>query len=55
MAILLGPNAALIDFAGPYEVLGAASSACAGFDVYSVAKTRDHYAGALTDRRASMS
>jgi transcriptional regulator GlxA family with amidase domain len=40
VALLLGPNATLIDFAGPWEVLGAASYVCPGFNVYSVAQTR---------------
>ena len=40
VAMLLGPNATLIDFAGPWEMLGAASYVCPGFNVYSVAKTR---------------
>lgn len=39
MAILLGPNATLIDFAGPWEILGAAAYSCAGFNAYSVAAT----------------
>jgi transcriptional regulator GlxA family with amidase domain len=37
VAIVLGPNATLIDFAGPWEVLGAACYVCPGFNVYSVA------------------
>ena len=41
VAILLGPNATLIDFAGPWEVLGAASYSCPGFNAYSVAATRE--------------
>jgi transcriptional regulator GlxA family with amidase domain len=41
VAILLGPNATLIDFAGPWEILGAASYTCPGFNVYSVAATRE--------------
>lgn len=41
VAILLGPHATLIDFAGPWEVLGAAAYACPGFNVYSVAASRD--------------
>src|SRR5205823_1163089 len=41
VAILLGPNATLIDFAGPYEILGAAAYACGGFNAYTVASTRD--------------
>jgi hypothetical protein len=39
VAILLGPNATLIDFAGPWEILGAASYSCPGFNAYSVAAT----------------
>lgn len=41
VAILLGPGATLIDFAGPWEVLGAASYKCPGFNAYSVAATRE--------------
>ena len=41
VAILLGPNATLIDFAGPWEILGAAAYSCAGFNAYSVAATLD--------------
>ena len=41
VAILLGPNATLIDLAGPWEILGAASYSCPGFNAYSVAATRD--------------
>jgi transcriptional regulator GlxA family with amidase domain len=41
VALVLGPNATLIDVAGPWEVLGAASYVCSGFDVYSVAATRE--------------
>jgi len=37
VAILLGLNATLIDFAGPWEILGAAAYSCAGFNAYSVA------------------
>jgi hypothetical protein len=39
VAILLGPNATLIDFAGPWEILGGAAYSCAGFNAYSVAAT----------------
>lgn len=42
VAVILGDNATLIDFAGPWEVLGSAAYAgCAGFSVYSVSATRD--------------
>lgn len=41
VAILLGPGATLIDFAGPWEVLGAAAYSCPGFNAYSVAATRE--------------
>jgi transcriptional regulator GlxA family with amidase domain len=40
VAILLGSMATLIDFAGPWEVLGAASYVSPGFNVYAVAETR---------------
>ena len=41
VAVLLGRHSTLIDFAGPFDVLGAAAYACAGFDLYTVAPTRD--------------
>ncbi|HXI87911.1 MAG TPA: DJ-1/PfpI family protein [Parvularculaceae bacterium] len=41
IAIVLGPHATLIDCAGPWEILGAAAYYCSGFNVYSVAKSRD--------------
>src|SRR6516162_4563107 len=41
VAVLLGSNATLIDVAGPWEVLGAASYVCSGFNAYSVAATRE--------------
>ncbi len=42
VAVLLGEGATLIDFAGPWEVLSSVVYAgCAGFDVYSVAATRE--------------
>lgn len=41
VALLLGPNATLIDVAGPWEILGAASYTCPGFNAYSVAATRE--------------
>jgi transcriptional regulator GlxA family with amidase domain len=41
VAILLGPQATLIDFAGPWEILGAASYSSPGFNAYSVAATRE--------------
>lgn len=40
VAILLGSMATLIDFAGPWEVLGAASYVSHGFNVFGVAATR---------------
>lgn len=39
VAIVLGNHATFIDFAGPWEILGAASYVCPGFDVRSVADT----------------
>ena len=41
VAMLLGPGATLIDLAGPWEILGAASYSCPGFNAYSVAATRE--------------
>jgi transcriptional regulator GlxA family with amidase domain len=40
VAVVLGPNNTLIDFAGPWEILSSAANECTGFDVYSVAASR---------------
>ena len=42
VAVLIGENATLIDFAGPWEILSSVAYAgVAGFDVYAVAATRN--------------
>lgn len=41
VAVLLGEGATLIDFAGPWEIFSSAAYQSAGFNVYSVAATRE--------------
>lgn len=53
VAVVLGPNATLIDFAGPWEVLGSAAYSSPGFNVYSVAATREPIS--CDDGRSTMS
>jgi transcriptional regulator GlxA family with amidase domain len=41
MAVLVDKGATLIDFAGPWEIFSSAVSQCPGFQVYSIAPTRE--------------